>query len=76
MIDDILLPERNSMKFLDTCHHVIQHPGVAPRSLSQEGPQGRAHVVVTFFPGPETSAEEPGADGPGLAQRNLERKES
>ena len=48
---------------------LLQQPSVAPRSLSQ-GPQGpRGHVVVTFFPGPETSAEEPGADGPGLAQR-------
>ena len=74
MIDDILL---HSMKFQGWPRYMssCQQPGVAPRSLSQEGPQGRAHVVVTFFPGPETSAEEPGANGPGLAQRNVERKE-
>ena len=67
-----MAPWRNPNECLDTCHYVIQRPGVAPQSLSRGG---RAHVVVTFVPGPETSAEEPGANGPGLDQRNVERKE-
>lgn len=76
MIDDILLQTETPWNSSIHCHHVIQQPGVAPRSLSQEGPQGQAHVVVTFFPGPETSAEEPGANGPGLAQRNVDMHSS